>query len=316
MDLPEPLVDATWLRGALEHHGPPDLVVADVRWYPTRPRRDGYLEGHIRGAVYLDVDDDLSAPARPDRRGGRHPLPSPEAFAAAMSRAGIGDTTAVVVYDHAGGSTAARLWWMLHVLGHPVAVLDGGLQAWSEPLERGEGPLREPGSELATFTPKPWPPAATVDATQVERLRDLPNAVLVDVRAPERYRGEVEPIDAVAGHIPGARNVPWTDLLDQGTKRFLTPARLRERYANDGATRPDVTVIAQCGSGVTACHALLAFELAGIPDAKLYVGSWSDWISDPSRPVATGLFPAGEAGVAAGAGAAGPPLTADGSATR
>jgi thiosulfate/3-mercaptopyruvate sulfurtransferase len=305
MELPQPLVDATWLRRALERNGHADLVVADVRWYPNRPRRDGYLEGHIPGAVYVDVDTDLAGPVDPGRRGGRHPLPSPEAFAAAMSRAGIGDASAVVVYDDAGGSIAARLWWMLHVLGHPAAVLDGGLGAWAEPLERGEGSPPHP----ATFTPQPWPPAATVDAIQVERLRRAPDAVLLDVRAPERYRGEVEPIDAVGGHIPGARSVPWMELLDGDIERFLTPAQIRERYEREGVIRPGVTAIAQCGSGVTACHALLAFELAGISGGRLYVGSWSDWISDPSRPIATG--PRAEGGAATG-----PPLTGEGSATR
>jgi thiosulfate/3-mercaptopyruvate sulfurtransferase len=263
---------------------PAGLVVADVRWYPNRPRREGYLEGHIPGAVYVDVDTDLSAPVRPDRRGGRHPLPSPQDFARAMAGAGIGDRTPVVVSDDSGGSTAARLWWMLQVLGHPVALLDGGLQAWGAPLETGSRPPPEPGA----FTAKPWPPERMVTAEDIELLRADASAVVVDVRAAERYRGEVEPIDPVAGHIPGARNVPWTDLVEQASGTFRRPEEIRDRYAVVGIGDDRVvTPVAQCGSGVTACHALLAFELAGIRGGVLYVGSWSDWISDPSRPVAT-----------------------------
>ncbi len=280
-----PLVDAEWLRSALKDPAK-RIVVADSRWYPDRPRKAGYLEGHIPGAIYVDVDIDLAAPVREDRAGGRHPLPDPRAFAAAMSRVGIGDETPVVVYDDARGSTSARLWWMLHVLGHPVAMLDGGLQAWDGPLDHGEGQRPEP----ATFTPRPWPRQAIVDADEVERLRTDPDAVIVDVRAAERYRGETEPIDPVAGHIPGARSVPWTDVVDAATGRFRSAEELRSRYAEAGL-RPghdQRSAIAHCGSGVTACHALVAFELAGIEDARLYPGSWSDWISDPSRPVATG----------------------------
>jgi thiosulfate/3-mercaptopyruvate sulfurtransferase len=285
---PGPVVDAEWLRAALNDPAS-RIVVADSRWYPDRPRRDGYLEAHIPGAIYVDVDTDLAAPVRADRVGGRHPLPDPRDFAAAMSRLGIGDNTPVVVYDDARGSTSARLWWMLHVLGHPVAMLDGGLQAWGGPLESGEG--RDPSA--ATFTPKPWPRQAIVDADEVERLRTDPATVIVDVRAAERYRGQTEPIDPAAGHIPGARSVPWTDIVDPDTGRFRSPDELRARYAEAGLRPGDDQrrAIAQCGSGVTACHALIAFELAGIEGARLYPGSWSDWISDPSRPVATGPDP-------------------------
>jgi thiosulfate/3-mercaptopyruvate sulfurtransferase len=286
---PGPLVDATWLRAALRNPAN-RIVVADSRWYPDRPRKDGYLQAHIPGAVYVDVDTDLAAPVRDDRVGGRHPLPDPNDFAEAMSRVGIGDDTPVVVYDDTRGSTSARLWWMLHVLGHPVAMLDGGLQTWAGPLESGEG--RTPGR--AAFTPRPWPRDAIVGVEDVERLRTDPDTVIVDVRAAERYRGETEPIDPVAGHIPGAHSVPWTDIVDRATGRFRSADELRARYAEAGL-RPGSDrrhAIAQCGSGVTACHALLAFELAGIDGARLYPGSWSDWISDASRPVATGPDPA------------------------
>lgn len=302
MDLPGPLVDAAWLTTALREHAPPELVVADVRWYPDRPRKSGFLEAHIPGAVYVDVDTDLAAPVRPDRRGGRHPLPAPEAFADSMSRAGIGNQTAVVVYDDSSGSIAARLWWMLRALDRPAAVLDGGLSAWSGPVATGEA---EPPAR-ATFTPKPWPADAVVDAATVDRGRSLPDIVLVDVRAAGRYRGETEPIDPVAGHIPGAVNVPWTEVVDPVTKRFLAPDELRARYREAGIGTGAQT-IAQCGSGVVACHALLAFELAGIAPAKLYVGSWSDWISNPVRPVATGPTAGGAStgGVPTGAASSG-----------
>jgi thiosulfate/3-mercaptopyruvate sulfurtransferase len=284
-----PVVDAEWLRSTLDAD-PAALVVADVRWSPDRPRKQGYLEGHIPGAVYLDVDHDLAAPVRDDRAGGRHPLPSPRDFAEAMSHAGIGDTTPVVAYDDTGGSTAARLWWMLNVLGHPVALLDGGLQAWKGPLETGEGIV----PNRARFTSRPWPREAIVEADEIDALRTDPSAVIVDVRAGERYRGETEPIDRVAGHIPGARSVPWTEIVDPETGRFRAPDELRARYAEVGIHARDeraVGVITHCGSGVTACHALIAFELAGIEGARLYVGSWSDWISDASRPIATGPDP-------------------------
>jgi thiosulfate/3-mercaptopyruvate sulfurtransferase len=308
MDLPGPVVDARWLTAAMADHPPPELVVADVRWYPDRPRRSGFVEAHIPGAVYLDVDTDLASPVRPDGHGGRHPLPSPKAFAGAMSRAGIGDRTAVVVYDDSSGSTAARLWWMLRALGRRVAVLDGGLPAWTGPVATGEP---EP-SQTETFTPSPWPARAIADARIVDELRTSPDAVIVDVRAAERYRGELEPIDPVAGHIPGAVNVPWSEVVDPVSKRFLSPDQIRERYRAAGIG-PGVEPVAHCGSGVVACHALLAFELAGIAPATLYVGSWSDWISDEGRPVATGPTPAGSptAGPVGGTG-----TTDDGSAGR
>jgi thiosulfate/3-mercaptopyruvate sulfurtransferase len=288
MDLPGPLVEAGWLAAAKREHEPPELVVADVRWYPDRPRRSGYVEAHIPGAVYLDVDTDLAAPVRPGGQGGRHPLPDPDAFAQAMSNAGIGDRTAVVVYDDASGSTAARLWWMLRALDRQAAVLDGGFSSWTGPVATGDGEPPRP----ASFTATPWPFGAVVDARIVDGLRDRRGAAIVDARAVERYRGEIEPIDPVAGHIPGAVNVPWTDLIDPVSRRFLPPGEIRARYRAAGIT-PGVETIAQCGSGVVACHAILALELAGIGGVRLYVGSWSDWISEPGRPIATGPDPAG-----------------------
>jgi thiosulfate/3-mercaptopyruvate sulfurtransferase len=279
--VPGPLVDAAWLDVALRGRRP-GLVVADVRWYPDRPARAGFHAGHIPDAVFVDLDGDLAAPARPNRRGGRHPLPSPEAFAEAMSRLGIGDGDALVAYDDVGGSYAARLWWMLTVTGHAAALLDGGLQAWTGSLEAGPGRPRTP----ASFTARAWPSDAIATAADVDRLRTDRGGVLLDARAAERYRGETEPIDAVAGHIPGARNAPWAGNLDPRTGRFLSAQALRRRFRAagvDGSTE----VVAYCGSGVTACHDLLALQLAGFR-ASLYTGSWSDWISDQSRPVAVG----------------------------
>jgi thiosulfate/3-mercaptopyruvate sulfurtransferase len=280
MDLPGPLVSPEWLA---DHLGAAGLVVADVRWLPDGSAADRFVEGHVAGAVSFDLDRDLSSP--PGAGPGRHPLPPPEAFAATMAAAGIGETDAVVACDDAGGSIAARLWWMLAVTGHRAAVLDGGLAAWTGPVETGTGGRREP----AAFTARAWPKDFVTDADGVARSLKDRSAILIDARAPERYRGEVEPIDAVAGHIPGARSAPWAGNLDPETGRFLSPDDLRARFERIGAAgRP---VIASCGSGTTACHDVLALQLAGLGPTILYEGSWSDWSGDPSRPVATGYDP-------------------------
>jgi thiosulfate/3-mercaptopyruvate sulfurtransferase len=282
MKLPGPIVDVEWLREAA---GNPALVIADVRWYPDGSGRARFEEGHIPGAVFVDVDSDLASPKTAE--SGRHPLPSPETFAQAMELGGIGDEERIVAYDDAGGSNAARLWWMLSVIGHQAAVLDGGLQAWPGPLEVGPSRPRPGGGR---FTPRPWPRDRIVDAEAVDRLRRDSNTVVLDARAPERYRAEVEPIDPVAGHIPGARSAAWNENLDPRTGKFLSPEVLRERYRARGVEEGG-EIVAYCGSGVTSCHDVLALELAGIQGAKLYVGSWSEWITDPSRPVATGPEP-------------------------
>jgi thiosulfate/3-mercaptopyruvate sulfurtransferase len=202
-----------------------------------------------------------------------------------MGRLGIGDSTAVVAYDDAGGTVAARLVWMLRALGGDAALLDGGLAAWPGPLETGP-PSDNPAAD---FTARPWPAArlATIDevATAEEPGSKL---VLLDARPPERYRGEVEPVDPRAGHIPGARNVPFTANLHHG--RFRAPEALRATYLAAGAAE-DADVICSCGSGVTACHDLLALEHAGLPPGRLFVGSWSQWSNDPDRPAATGEEP-------------------------
>jgi thiosulfate/3-mercaptopyruvate sulfurtransferase len=250
-----------------------DVVAADVRWYlDGRSGRAAYEAGHIPGAVFVDLDRDLAAP--PDGGNGRRPLPDPATFAAAMSRLGIGRSTLVVAYDDAGGSVAARLWWMLRAQGGRAAVLDGGLQAWTGPLEAAPGHPRR----SAAFDPQPWPADRLADAELVAAGR----LAVIDARAPERYRGEIEPIDARPGHVPGAINRPWADNLGPDG-RFRPADELRAQF---GAVEEAVVY---CGSGVTACHDLLALEVAGLGDrARLYPGSWSEWSADPTRPVATG----------------------------
>jgi thiosulfate/3-mercaptopyruvate sulfurtransferase len=297
IELPGPLVDAAWLAAHLD-----EVYVADVRWYlDGRSGRDAHAAGHIPGAVWVDVDADLAGPKTPT--SGRHPLPDPDALAVALARLGIGEDGPVVAYDDASGSIAARLWWMLDAIGQPAAVLDGGLPAWTGPLETADAaaPAGAPAG-ATTRTSRPWPTAAIVDADQVDRLRRDPAAVVIDARAPERYMGQVEPIDARPGHIPGARNHPWADNIGPDG-RFRPPAELRHRFAHDGiGTRPgggsgraaaalSVTVVASCGSGVTACHDLLALRVAGLGGGHLFPGSWSAWAADPERPAATGPEP-------------------------
>jgi thiosulfate/3-mercaptopyruvate sulfurtransferase len=283
VELPGPVVAAGWLAS---HVGEAHLVVVDVRWGVeggTDVAHAAFERGHIPGAVFLDVDRDLAGEPFVDGPG-RHPLPPPEVFAATMAAAGIGDDDVVVAYDDAQGSLAARLWWMLDATGHRVALLDGGLQAWKDDRERGAVRPRD----AATFTARPWP---------LERIRhaaDVADAVragrpVVDARAGERYRGETEPIDPVAGHVPGARNLPWAALLDEDG-RLLPPEELRDRFETVGVVRGDDTIV-HCGSGITSCLTLVAMRRAGLNAGNLYVGSWSGWIDDPSRPVATGPDP-------------------------
>jgi thiosulfate/3-mercaptopyruvate sulfurtransferase len=259
---------------------PRDAVLVDTRLALTGPTgRERYDAGHIPGAAYLDVDDDL---ASPPGLGGRHPLPDPELFAAALRRVGIARDSSVVAYDEGPGTAAARLWWLLRDYGHEdVMVLDGGLSAWTasgRPVSRV--PVDpEPGDW--TGTPGHLP---VVDADETAAV--VAEGVLVDVRAAERFRGEQEPIDPVAGHVPGAVNAPLSGNTDEDG-RFLPADELRERFEALGV-RDGLRVAAYCGSGVTVTQTLLALRLAGFADAALYPGSWSGWITDPSRPVATG----------------------------
>ncbi len=273
-----PLVDAHWLR---THVSDTDLRVIDFRWYLSgRIAADEYAKGHIPGAVFVDMDRELTARKGP----GRHPLPGGGQIERAMRAAGVNRATRVVVYDDTGGSIAARLWWLLRYVAHPnVAVLDGGLQAWT--AEGGKLSTDVPVVEEGDFNAGPPRDGAVVDKEYVAAARDDAHAVLLDARSAERYRGDAEPIDARPGHIPGARNAPWSSNLVDG--RFAPAEELRARYQSLGVLDAS-DVIVYCGSGVTACHDLLALERAGISGAKLYEGSWSDWARDASLPAACG----------------------------
>jgi thiosulfate/3-mercaptopyruvate sulfurtransferase len=264
-----PLISPDWLA---EHLG--DVRVVDVRWYlDGRPGRAEYRRAHLPGAVWLDVDAELSGWASP--AAGRHPMPRPEQFAAVLGRVGIAEGAPVVAYDDAGGSIAARLWWMLHVLGEPAAVLDGGLPAWPGPVV----------TDLPDVTPlsrrvRSWPADRFADADRVAST----GAAVYDARSAPRYAHGDPTVDPRPGHIPGALSAPWTaNLAADG--RLLPAEGLRAAYP-DAAARG---AIAYCGSGVTACLDLLAMEVAGIDDIALYDGSWSQWASDPARPVEEGL---------------------------
>jgi thiosulfate/3-mercaptopyruvate sulfurtransferase len=284
---PSPLVDATWLA---EHARAPEVRIADVRWYLQGKRgADEYARGHIPGAVFVDLDRDLAAPAVDGRRGpGRHPLPSTADFAAVLSRLGVGRDTVVVAYDDAGGAIAARLWWLLRRYGHAGGrVLDGGLGAW---LAAGH-PL---STEVPAITPAPLldleagaPPSRTVDKVEVGRLGAHGGAVILDARAPDRFEGKSEPVDARPGHVPGALSAPFAGNLEGPGGVFKPEAQLVERYRALGALSAPA-VVCYCGSGVTACHDVLALAIAGRDDVLLYEGSWSDWASDPSLPAALG----------------------------
>ncbi|MDF2573566.1 MAG: sulfurtransferase [Agromyces sp.] len=255
-------------------------VVLDVRWSLAAP--DGapaFRDGHVPGAVYVDLERELSDHAVHGQ--GRHPLPSEADFTRAMRSWGIRDGDTVVVMDDLGNQSAARAWWLLRHAGvEDVRMLDGGLAAWvgaGHPLETGDT-APEPGDATAHFGAMP-----VIDADAATALPR--RGVLLDARAAERYRGEVEPVDPKAGHIPGARSAPSTGNLD-GAGRFLPADTMRERFASLGAV-PGVPVAAYCGSGVTAAHEVAALAIAGI-DAALYPGSWSQWSNEPDRPVATG----------------------------
>ena len=275
-----PLASPDWLR---QHSADKDLRIVDFRWYLTgRQGRDAYLEGHIPSAVFVDLD------AVTGKGPGRHPLPTKQQFQDEMRRAGISDSTKVVVYDDAGGSIAARLWFLLGWFGHGAqAVLDAGLQGWGQPLE-----TKVPAMDTGSFKARAPQRSRILDFEQVKRLsragrgKARAGRVLIDARVWERYRGEREPIDPKKGHIPGAVSAPWIDNLDADA-RFKSPDELRRRYAALGV---DGSAAVYCGSGVNACHDLLALELAGISDVRLYEGSWSDW-SSRDAPVATGNEP-------------------------
>lgn len=267
-----PLVDSGWLS---RHAADPDVRVVDFRWYLLeRDGREEYLRGHVPGAVFVDLE---SVTGR--EGGGRHPLPAAAQFEHEMQRAGIGEQTKVVVYDDAGGSNAARLWFLLGWFGHGTqAVLDGGLQAWTGPLDQ-----RVPQSAPGDFKVVEPDRTKVLDFESVRRLHGPP---LIDARAGERYRGEKEPIDPKAGHIPGALSSHWARNLSPDG-RFKSADELERMYVDLGAAQGAVMY---CGSGVNACHNVLAMTVAGLPGAHLYAGSWSDW-SSRDAPVAIGPEP-------------------------
>ncbi len=252
--------------------------LSDVEWGTV-----AYASSHVPGAVYANLDQDLSA--KKTGRNGRHPLPTPAAAARVFGRLGIGRGVQVVAYDQDNGMFASRLWWMLRWLGHELAaVLDGGFAKWT-----AEGRPTRSGveqHETRTFEPRPND-AMVIDAEGVAQVLHHPRWRLIDARAPERYRGEVEPIDKAAGRIPGAVNHPFASNLAAGDT-FKPAGQLRAAFDADAADVPVDHIVCYCGSGVTACHNLLALEHAGLPGARLYPGSWSEWSSDPGRPAEKG----------------------------
>jgi thiosulfate/3-mercaptopyruvate sulfurtransferase len=280
-----PLIDAAALAERLDD---PDWVVVDCRWTLTDPAAGpaAYAHSHIPGARYANLDQDLSR--RPGPRDGRHPLPSPNDLATRLGAWGVHAGSTVVAYDEGGGAYAARLWWLLGWLGHDRRlVLDGGFAAWQAaglPLE-----ATPPNWRPASFTPRRVASESVVAAADLPALQ-ADGALLVDVRAAPRYRGEQEPIDPVAGHVPGAVNRPGSQNLGPDG-RFRAPAELARELEQLLGGRPAESLIAMCGSGVTACQLLLALAAAGIDGAKLYPGSWSEWIRDPERPIRTGPAP-------------------------
>ena len=278
---PDPLIDVPALAAQLTAGA--GLVLLDVRWrLGGPPGINSYRAGHLPGAGYVDLDADL---AGPPGDGGRHPLPAAARFEAAMRQAGVRSGGLVVAYDDEDATIAARLWWTLRYFGsRPVRVLDGGYRAWAAP-----------GQPVTPAQPRPAPGDFTTEPGQMPVLDHAATArlarsgTLLDARAAERYRGDIEPADRTAGHIPGALSAPTAgNVTPAGT--FRRPAELRERFAALGVRADGPAAGVYCGSGVTAAHEVLALELAGLP-AALYVGSWSGWVADPSRPVATGAEP-------------------------
>lgn len=265
-----------------------DCVVVDCRFDLTRSAkgRSDWLAGHIPGAVYAHLDDDLAAPVT--SHSGRHPLPETGRFAQFLAAAGWSGEKLLVAYDDGSNAISARLWWMMKYYGKPAALLDGGLRAWEQAgfaLESGKpGVVAEQVESLSAD------PGMTASSVFISEQLGSPETVVLDARAPERYAGEVEPLDTRAGHIPGAFNRPFSENLD-AAGRFRSPAELRLEYEKLLTGKDADRVVHSCGSGVTACHNLFAMELAGLPGSLLYPGSWSEWITDPERPIATGTEP-------------------------
>ncbi|MBS0321252.1 MAG: sulfurtransferase [Proteobacteria bacterium] len=276
------LIDTATLAAHLDD---PTFIVVDVRHDLGQPDSWGpaqYAAGHVPGAQFASIDADLSAPKT--GRNGRHPLPAPDVAATLFGRMGIGPGTQVVAYDQGQGMFASRLWWMLRWLGHDAAaVLDGGFAKWT--AEGRAIDTARPAPRATGFVARtPLPTASVQDVLDSLASR---SRFIVDARAPERYRGDVEPIDPVAGHIPGAHNWPYARNVNaDGT--FRPAAELRSAFSEFLGPTPTARVVHQCGSGVTACHNVLAMAHAGYPLTTLYPGSWSEWVADPSRPVAKG----------------------------
>ncbi len=276
-----PFVDADFVRAH------PEAVLVDVRWYlDGSDGRAAFEAGHIAGAVWIDLDRQLAATDRPATEG-RHPLPAPAAFAAAMGALGIGNDTVVIAYDDTGGLTAGRLVVMLRMLGCDAAVLSGGLDAWMGAIETGEG--RTP--RRVEFTATDWPNERLATADDVERIANSGGAVL-DARSSDRFLGKVAQIDKRPGHIPGARSAPWSAVLDAEAMP-RSPADLRDHFRSlgvddDRGAHDGHDVVAYCGSGVSACMNVLAIEHAGLGIPRLYVASWSGWSADANREAATG----------------------------
>ena len=267
-----------------EHLGAPDWRIFDCRHdlqnldYGSQ----AYARGHIPGALFLHLDRDLSG--RKTGSNGRHPLPAPADFAATLARYGVGADTQVVAYDNEGGIFASRLWWLLRWLGHRrVAVLDGGLAAW----KRARLPLEESVAAVAPDQFPIRPGAVPILAADVVKALGSDRLQLVDARSPERFRGQNETLDPVGGHIPGALNRFYAENLDDNGMHFKPAALLAAEFKALLGERPADSVVHSCGSGVTACHNLLAMEIAGLAGSRLYAGSWSEWCADPARPVAT-----------------------------
>lgn len=263
--------------------GTPGLVVLDCRFNLKHPEagREAWRESHIPGARYVHLDDDMASHG--DENSGRHPLPAIDAFAARLGALGIQADSQVVVYDDAGGAIAGRMWWLLRWAGHPTAaLLNGGWPKWTRegrPVSDDTPPESE-ARYAASARDDLWlTTEAVVEALNQDQVQ------LIDARAPERFSGQQEPLDAVGGHIPGSRNIPFQENLDENGC-FKSPEALRQRFA---ALADDARPVCHsCGSGVTACHNLLAMAYAGLEPGRLYVGSWSEWIRDPERPIATG----------------------------
>lgn len=278
------LIDSATLASQLERD---DLVIFDCRFELGNVHwgEAEFADAHLPGAQYLHLDRDLSSPITPT--SGRHPLPDPDALARRLGALGVDSTRQVIAYDQGNGAHASRLWWLARWIGvMNIAVLDGGIAAWRAaglPLEKAVRPP-QPRTLTAQVTPGAWLTSAEVDA-----LRVRPGTLLVDARGAERFAGRNETIDPVAGHVPGARNHPFLGNLGPDG-RFLSAEQLRVRWTTLLGALPPSGLIAMCGSGVTACHNLLALEHAGLPGARLYAGSWSEWIRDPRRPVATGMY--------------------------